>query len=268
VTSATLSAGGDFSYFLSKLGLDPRATASLAVGSTFDFGSQVLGLAPLSTPPDAPAFPSEVARAVAELVRRVGRKILVLFTSHALLREVHAHLQAELPPSAAVVLGQGVDGQREHVTRAFRSPGRAVLLGTASFWEGVDFPGEELEVLVLTRLPFPVPGDPLVEAQCEKIEAEGESAFTKLMVPEAVLRFRQGFGRLIRRSTDRGVFLVLDGRIRTAGYRERFRDALPIPLLDTDDVEEAVRRASAWFETGASVSDPSRTGPAREGDRR
>ncbi len=249
LTSATLSTGDDFWHFLRRIGLQPGEAETLWVESPFEPRRQVLALAPPISGPDHPNFPKEVAKIIAALSRRIERKTMVLFTSFALLESVHALLQLELEADACVVLGQRVDGQRESVTRAFRRAERAVLLGTASFWGGVDFPGEELELLVITRLPFPVPGEPWVEARCEEIEAEGGSSFHQFMIPEAVLRFRQGFGRLIRRSSDRGVFVILDPRIRTASYRERFRDALPVEVYDTGSVGEAIARAAAWFDT-------------------
>jgi ATP-dependent DNA helicase DinG len=128
------------------------------------------------------------------------------------------------------VWAQELDGSAIELARRFREARGALLLGTASFWEGVDFPGEALEVLIVTRLPFAVPTDPLVEARCERIDQLGESSFARAMVPEAVLRFRQGVGRLVRRRSDRGVLAILDPRIVNKGYGAHFRRGLPVAL--------------------------------------
>lgn len=246
LTSATLAAAGDFGHFVHTLGLSPDELDTAVAGEAFDHARQVLALAPPMPEPTSPAYPEAVASTVARLVASGPRKALVLCTSYQLLRDLRSRLASSVHEDVAVI-AQGVDGQREAVTRAFRIAPRAVLIGTASFWEGVDFPGEELELLVMTRLPFPVPTDPLVAARCERWEAAGHSAFGRYMVPEAVLRFRQGFGRLIRRNTDRGVFVILDNRIRTARYRRAFTDALPVGIDPVDSIDTAVTRTEAWF---------------------
>jgi len=245
--SATLSIGEDFRHFLDRVGIPPDEVETQVVGTPFELERQVLALAPPMPSPNDPRYAERIAGTVAALARAVGKKMMVLFTSFSMLEAVHTMLSDALEDDPCVVLGQSVDGQRETITRAFRRAERAVLLGTASFWGGVDFPGDELELLVVARLPFPVPSEPIVAARCEEIEADGESSFQRFMIPEAVLRFKQGFGRLIRRGSDRGVFAILDPRIRTASYRRRFHDALPVPVVETKSVDDAVARAAGWF---------------------
>jgi len=247
LTSATLATGRRFDHFIREVGLSPDVVETAQVGSPFDLERQVRALAPRVPGPSEPGFEASTVDVTAALARAVPRKMLVLFTSHGHLRAVRSGLDRALRGEDVTLLAQGVDGSRERVTRDFRRARRAVLLGTASFWEGVDFPGEELEVLVVARLPFPVPTNPIVEARCERLEASGVSPFGAFMLPEAVLRFRQGFGRLIRRRTDRGLFVILDPRIITARYRGRFSAALPVPVEVLDGASEVADAARAWF---------------------
>ncbi len=247
MTSATLSSAGSFAHFLGEMGRSPNDVDTVLTETPFDTARQVLALAPDHPSPKEPGFVPETVRLVASLTRRLPHKALVLFTSNDQLRAVHAGLREALASTDVSVIGQGVDGSRDRITADFRRARRAVLLGTSSFWEGVDFPGEELELLVIARLPFPVPSHPVVEARCEAIDAEGGSSFSRFMIPEAVLRFRQGFGRLIRRRTDRGVFVILDSRIRTARYRGRFTESLPVTLYHTGDADETLAAAEDWL---------------------
>jgi ATP-dependent DNA helicase DinG len=150
-----------------------------------------------------------------------------------------------------LVLAQGSGGTAADLLAAFRRAERALLLGTASFWEGVDLPGDDLEVLVMTRLPFGVPSDPRYQARAERLEAEGGKPFMDLYLPEAVLRFKQGFGRLIRRRSDRGIVAVLDPRFLGKGYGRRFADALPLPVTAVADGTALARSAAAWWARSA-----------------
>ncbi len=242
LTSATLASGGSFRYVRERLGLaedSPLEVRERVYPSPFDLPRQ-LGAWVLDAAED------RAAGAIETLHRKLGRNTLALFTSHRALRRAARALKDALGDDAEV-WAQDVDGTAIELARRFRESRGALLLGTASFWEGVDFPGEALEVLVVTRLPFSVPNDPLVEARCERVEKEGESAFARVMVPEAVLRFRQGIGRLVRRKTDRGVLTVLDARFAQRGYGQAFLKSLPTTPRIAASATELAEQAAAFL---------------------
>jgi len=247
LTSATLAADGSTAFFAAQCGL-PGDTPSLILPPVFDLDRQVLGLVPerIHEPTDA-AHGIDLAEGIERLATRIPRKILVLFTAHETLRRVEERIRAPLEDRGIKVYAQGRDASRQALAAAFQSSERAVLLGAASFWEGVDFPGENLEILLMVRLPFPVPTDPFVEAYSERLREDGHEPFEDFMLPEAIVRFRQGFGRLIRSRGDRGVFAVLDPRILRRRYGARFRDAIGIPFHGVDSWDEMIRRAEEWF---------------------
>lgn len=247
LTSATLTVAGDFDHVLRRTGL-PRDTATLALDSPFDFESSVRILAMADGPdPRDGGYADFLARSLEELVRATRKKTLALFTSYHLMREVQPLLKGPLADVDIRVTAQGRDGSVTSLLRQFRKPGAALLLGTASFWEGIDLPGEALEVLVVTRLPFPVPTDPLVEARGEELKRQGYDPFMNDSVPEAVLRLRQGFGRLIRRQGDRGVVAILDTRLVKARYGGLFRAALPCPVTPCPDPLTLAELAREWM---------------------
>jgi ATP-dependent DNA helicase DinG len=191
-----------------------------------------------------------VAAVVAELASAGTHNALVLFTAHERLRRARSRL-AGLLPAGRLLLAQDVDGPTGVIVDRFRAARGAVLLGVASLWEGVDFPGESLEMLVVAKLPFSVPDDPLVEARAERLRERGRDPFRADALPEAVVRFRQGVGRLIRRSDDRGVLVVCDPRLATASYRSPFLAALPVkPEMWSD--ARGLAQAAARFLRGSS----------------
>ncbi len=263
LTSATLAVEEDFGHMLTELGLrrrQPPATTAL-VASPFDYARQSLLLSPSQFPaPDQADFGPAVASVLRALRRRVRRKTLVLFTSYQLLRRVAQELEEETPdvPDLFGPDEAGPGRTLELLTQAsavgaadlldrFRRSRNAMLLGTSTFWEGVDFPGSDLEILVVTKLPFLVPADPWVEARCERIQAGGENPFTEFMVRDAVLRLRQGLGRLIRRRSDRGVIVLLDNRLHSKSYGVTFLASLPsAPRLGADP-EELAAAAAEFF---------------------
>ncbi len=248
LTSATLSLAGDFEYFEESLGL-PKAYAPVeatVVESPFPYERLMRILVPADFPSvasDSEAYAEALASLLESLHAALGRNGLVLFTSYELLFDVHERIRSRVP-----TLAQGVDGSRSAVLERFRQgEGGGLLLGTDSFWEGVDLPGEELEYVVVTRLPFAVPTDPVFAALSADIERRGRDAFAHLALPQAVLRLRQGVGRLIRTSSDRGVVIITDDRIRTKPYGRRFAEALPVRAETLPTARDVVREAGAWF---------------------
>lgn len=255
LTSATLSVGDSFEHMVEKLGItDSRGRPStLALESPFDFSRQALLCLPddLPNPREVPeeVFAASAAEFIGQLATMLGGRTLVLFTSHRLLRGVYNRLRPALEEAGLCTLAQGIDGSRSRLVEEFRDKGGSVLLGSSSFWEGVDIPGEGLSCVVIVRLPFLPPGLPVVEARMEFLERQGLSSFYHLSLPEAVLRFRQGFGRLIRRSGDRGAVVVLDQRLTSPRYKygEIFIRSLPSPAIFRGPSGKVLARIKEWL---------------------
>ncbi len=235
LTSATLTVDESFAYLRGRLGI-VEAT-ELRLPSEFDYREQAILYLPRAMPPPShPGFTAAVAREVTALLRITTGRAFVLFTSYANLRDVHARLDPTLPYPLLV---QGAS-PRSVLLREFRTTPNAVLLATSSFWQGVDVAGDALSCVVIDKLPFASPGDPLTAARMEQIEAEGGNPFADYQVPLAILHLRQGLGRLLRHRTDRGVLALLDPRLRTKGYGRRFLDSLP-PAPMTHDLASVAR---------------------------
>jgi len=235
LTSATLAVDGSFQYAKSRLGV--RDAMELRVASEFDYARQALLYLPRRVPPPkSPAFSAAAAREVIEILKRSRGRAFVLFTSYAVLRAVQQFVEMALP---FPVLVQGT-APRSTLIEQFRSTPNAVLLATASFWQGVDVVGEALSCVIIDKLPFASPGDPVTAARIEAIKATGGDAFATYQVPLAILALQQGLGRLIRHRSDRGVLAILDPRLRTMGYGRRFLDSLP-PAPVTQDLAAVER---------------------------
>lgn len=250
LTSATLAANKDFAYLRGRLGLDGGGASAEAladrrptdlriaeavVGSPFDHAAQSLLAIPTDLPSarardTADARHRATARIIHDVAAITAGGVFALFTSHAALRAVAAGLRDRGAEGRWPLFVQG-EGDRSALLRDFTRSGEAVLLGTASFWEGVDVPGRPLRALVIQKLPFRVPSEPMTEARIEAMEERGENSFRGYMVPDAAMRLKQGVGRLIRTRTDRGAVLILDDRLLTKRYGRDLLDALPpMPL--------------------------------------
>lgn len=247
--SATLSTDGSdgskgFSFVRSRLGLDDGGDVEeLSVPSPFSYEKQCALYLPRDLPPPgSPEFLDRSSERIAEMIELIDGGAFVLTTSLAAMRGLHQRLRQNL--SARLLLLQG-ERPKDALLSAFRSNGAAVLVATSSFWEGVDVPGEALRLVVLEKIPFAVPTDPVFEARGRALEDAGKSAFAHLALPGAALSLKQGFGRLIRREDDVGVVALLDERIHTKGYGKRLLRALP-DAYRTSDLED-VRRFVSGF---------------------
>lgn len=251
-SSATLSVSGSFGYYKSRVGLDAFPDTKLAefsVGSPFNFEDQCLSLTLAFMPdPTHSSFSLRCNEVLSRIIRRYRRGALILFTSYAMMRDSYKLLKDNLAYDNITLLMQGKDGSRTSLAERFRKDRTSVLLGTDSFWEGVDVPGDALELLVITKLPFEVPSDPLVAAKMERIERSGGKPFFDYSLPEAVIKFRQGFGRLIRCKTDRGAVLVMDNRLSTKGYGSTFTNSLPTRTYMLHQEKELLAALDEFFE--------------------
>jgi len=259
MTSATLTVEKSFQYVKSQLGLSDRDEAearlqTVQLPSPFKYREQALVLIPRDFPGlkganADPLFLERLVESLRDAAVVTNGKMLVLFTSNKMLKQTHGPLKEALQPFGIHVLGQGVDsGNRSKLTRLFMQAGAAVLLGTSSFWEGVDIPGNALTCLAIVRLPFQPPNHPMVEAKSEFLKARNENPFTKLSVPQAVIRFKQGFGRLVRTAKDRGIVLIFDTRVIETSYGKHFLYSLPGPKIEHLPCEAMPERIREWLE--------------------
>jgi predicted DnaQ family exonuclease/DinG family helicase len=242
LTSATLSTEGHFEYIKGRLGLEDAG--ELLLGSSFDY----IAAAQIHIPDDIPepgqrGYQQAVGQVLIDLCRATEGRTLALFTSHASLRASGEAIRAPLQGEDILVLGQGLDGSPKQLIHAFKANPRAVLLGTSSLWEGIDIVGETLSVLVITRLPFSVPSDPVFVARSELFD----DPFNEYALPQAVLKFKQGFGRLIRTRSDRGAIVVLDRRIKSKYYGAAFLGSLPHCVVKSGPARQLPGEVVAWL---------------------
>ncbi|WP_223066659.1 ATP-dependent DNA helicase DinG [Paenibacillus caui] len=258
MTSATLTIDKSFQFMIDQLGLqeanEQERLLTSILPSPFNYREQAL----LVIPRDFPSvkgsvgdahFVNTLVESLTESAAATNGRMLVLFTSYRMLKQVYDPLKERLAAFNITVIGQGMDsGSRTKLTRRFQSKDASVLLGTSSFWEGVDIPGDALTSLAIVRLPFQPPNHPLVEAKSERLQQQKKNPFTKLSVPQAVIRFKQGFGRLVRSSRDKGIVIVYDTRILDSYYGRYFLYSLPGPKMEHMPLSQMVPRISEWLE--------------------
>jgi len=243
LTSATLTTEGSFDYLRNRLFADEAD--ELALGSPFDYESSALLylVDDIPEPADAANYQRSVEQSLIRLSKATGGKLLALFTSYAQLKKTSKTISPILSEAGIYVYEQGEGASANTLLETFRGADKAVLLGTRAFWEGVDIPGEALSVLVIVKLPFDVPSDPIIAARSETFD----DPFSEYSLPEAILRFRQGFGRLIRTQSDRGVVVILDRRVLTKRYGKSFIESIPTCTLKVGHMGDLPREAARWL---------------------
>ena len=242
LTSATLTTHGTFDYMKNALGAIDAET--LALGSPFDYEGSTLLYIPSDIPePNENGYAQAIERTLVQLARATGGRLLSLFTSYAQLKKTSKAISGPLGEDGIVVFEQGEGASPNSLLESFKATEQAVLLGTRSFWEGVDIPGDDLSVVAIAKIPFGVPSDPLIAARSELYE----NAFHQYYLPEAILQFRQGFGRLIRSAKDRGVVVIFDKRVQTKQYGRLFIESLPQCTTRVAPLHELAKEAEQWL---------------------
>ncbi len=253
LTSATLTVNDSFSYSSRAFGFseDDDELRRMSLPSPFDYKEQVNVFIPKDIPNiqevKEDAFIDHIAKNIADMAISLNGKMLVLFTSHLMLKKTYDLLKPLLEPFQIKVLGHGIDSNsRTKLTKRFAENSQTILLGTNSFWEGVDVPGEALSALVIVRLPFTPPNHPIHEAKTEKLKMEQRNPFIELSVPQAVIRFKQGFGRLIRTKKDYGVVIIFDRRIVESRYGKAFIKSLPDVDVVYQPFDQIMEKIDKW----------------------
>ncbi len=243
LTGATLSTEGNFAYIRERLGLD--YVNEVLLESTFDYQNSTMLYLPQDIPyPGDAGYQQALSDTLVQLCHSCRGRTLVLFTSYTVLKATQAAIQTPLEQEGILVMGQGVDGSPKQLINAFKANPQSVLLGTASFWEGIDIVGDALSILVITRLPFNVPTEPVYAARSRLFD----DPFNQYGLPQAALRFKQGFGRLIRSKDDRGAVIIFDKRLQTKRYGSAFLDSIPLCTVVRGSSRELPSFVLRWLE--------------------
>lgn len=252
LTSATLTMRNSFSFIQDRLGLPAERLVTEKIISPFSYQDQVQLMVPTDFPDikysSQEEFIYATCEAIISLAEITSGRMLVLFTSYDMLRKAHRLLKETLDIDKYVLIAQGISsGSRTRLKKNFQTFNEAILLGTSSFWEGVDIPGEDLSCLMIVRLPFQPPDHPVYEAKSSHMKEQGKNAFFELSLPNAVIRFKQGFGRLIRSTSDRGIVFVCDARLTKARYGKYFTESIPDVPTTVDSTNKLIQKAKEWF---------------------
>jgi ATP-dependent DNA helicase DinG len=251
LTSATLTMRDSFSFIQKRLGLTSDHVYMHKIKSPFSYQDQVQLLIPDDFPDinsNLDEFIYSTCEAILSLAKVTKGRMLVLFTSYEMLRKSHHILKETMDLDEYMLISQGISsGSRTRLKKNFQTFDQAILLGTSSFWEGVDIPGDDLSCLMIVRLPFQPPNHPVYEAKSIDLKELGKSAFFELALPDAVIRFKQGFGRLIRSTNDRGIVFVCDARIVKARYGKFFTKSIPQVPITYDSTYKLINKAEEWF---------------------
>lgn len=255
LTSATLTVSECFDHIIERTGLNNLSEQRLIKAhfdSPFSYDSQAMLCInrdlPVQGVADENVYMEKLEDALYKLIVTTGGRALVLFTSHRILREAYRRLKPSLEIQDICLLGHGIDGSRSRLLEEFKGKGRTALFGSLSFWEGIDVPGDALTCVIIVKLPFSSPSVPIIEARLEDLARQGKDGFRVLSVPQAVIRFKQGFGRLIRSSSDRGCVIVLDGRVLNRSYGRQFLVSLPIKRHIRGGIDFINKKVAEWLE--------------------
>lgn len=252
LTSATLTIDRSFTFIANRLGLTNKRLMTKKIQSPFSYKNQVQLMVPNDFPDIKKASTDEFVYATCEAICSLADitkgRMLVLFTSYDMLRKVYDLLRETLDTVYYTLIAQGVSsGSRAKLKKNFQTFDRSILLGTSSFWEGIDIPGEDLSCLVIVRLPFEPPNHPIYEAKANALKKDGKNPFMELALPNAIIRFKQGFGRLIRSSSDRGIVFICDSRIKKARYGKSFIQSIPEVPVFFASTQTLMSKAAEWF---------------------
>lgn len=252
MTSATLTVKNSFQYVIQRLGLEDFGPVTALIESPFRYDEQVQLMVPTTLPNikevSEDEYIYEVVISILDIAKVTKGRMLVLFTSYEMLRKAYYQLKDFIVNEEFVLFGQGISsGSRAKLTKNFKQFDHAILFGTSSFWEGVDIPGEDLSCLIIVRLPFSPPDNPIFEARSENIKVLGKSPFMELSLPQAIIRFKQGFGRLIRSSHDRGAIFVFDRRITETRYGRFFIQSLPNVPIKENSLDQLLYDLENWL---------------------
>ncbi|RKQ37640.1 ATP-dependent DNA helicase DinG [Oceanobacillus halophilus] len=252
LTSATLTMSNSFSFIKKRLGIPVNRLTTQKINSPFSYQQQVQLMVPNDFPDikygNMDNYIYATCESILSLAEITDGRMLILFTSYDMLKRSYKLLKETMDVDKYMLIGQGItSGSRTRLKKNFQTFDQAILLGTSSFWEGVDIPGEDLSCLMIVRLPFQPPDHPVYEAKSNYMKEQGQNAFMEYSLPNAVIRFKQGFGRLIRSSSDRGIVFVCDARIMKSRYGKYFLNSIPEVPTTFDTTKKLMEKAKEWF---------------------